>query len=552
MDGKTIIEAPEAPAAPATQSCSWRPLVCAAWQSYFDRARVVWQPAETCHAGVMDLWLVPQADLLVAAWDPTASSWSSPEMLEICASTCRAHGKTLVATRSAPGAGRLMLFRPDDETRGSATKRTELQASLAASGGISFKPATRESGDTLLCPAARAMPARRRRCLMVNLVDWSTLGSGSAQHQLGLMRAWRRSAYDIRMLAPRPQAASKLPQDLVRSATFVPTARSLGLPRSLVTVFQIVWMTLIRFSWRPDIVFSRVNTLTVLLVAVCRLLNLKVIIDHNGWLAKERRQAGGNSWLASLEELSQSTAAKWANGSRCVTRGMAKALADAGVAPAKIYVAGNGTDTEEFRPIDRSEALAEFKLAPSRDYIGFLGNIVPWHGVDVAIEAFILASSQLPNVDMLIFGSGPSLPDYARRIEDAGLANRIHLMGRIDASRANKAINSFSLGVVPLTLRRDTAFGYSPVKIRDYAAAGCPVLTGAVPDNTELDHQGWLFTHAPDDPAAMGQQLIALFSDPARLRSASEIARAFAVANFDWDVIGTRILQHFDSPTLES
>lgn len=384
---------------------------------------------------------------------------------------------------------------------------------------------------------------------MVNLVDWSTLGSGSAQHQLGLMRAWGRSAYDIRMLAPRPQAGSQLPLDLERSVTFVPTARSIRLPRSLVTVFQILWLTALRFSWRPDIVFSRVNSLTVFLVAVCRLLGLKVIIDHNGWLAKERRQGGGNSWLASLEELSQTTAAKWATGSRCVTRGMATALAAAGVAPGKLHVAGNGTNTEDFRPLDRSQALTEFDLSPSRTYIGFLGNIVPWHGVDIAIEAFIAASSQLPQADMLIFGDGPSVSDYARRIQDAGMAGRIRLMGRVEASRANKAINCFSLGVVPLTLRRDTAFGYSPVKIRDYAAAGCPVLTGAVPDNTELGDQGWLFTHAPDDPDAMAQQLVAILSDPARLHSASEIARAYAVANFDWDVIGTRIMQHFDPPT---
>lgn len=226
---------------------------------------------------------------------------------------------------------------------------------------------------------------------------------------------------------------------------------------------------------------------------------------------------------------------------------MADALRSHGVPADRLHIVGNGTDTEHFHPADRDLALSSFGLPVERDYVGFLGNIVPWHRVDIAVAAFRIIAARFPRLDLLIFGDGPSLGDLGRQAAEAGLSDRVRFMGRVGAERANDAINCFTLGVVPLTLQRDTAFGYSPVKIRDYAAAGCPVLTGAVPDNTDLDGLGWLFTHPPDDAQAMAQQMDMLFSEPERLRQASELARAYALANFDWEIIGEQIMSRFET-----
>ena len=110
-------------------------------------------------------------------------------MLEVCASTSRAHGKRLVATRSAPGAGPLLLFRPDDLHIAAETRPPELYAHLATEGGISLSATARDAskaGDAILCPAEDAIPARLRPCLIVNLLDWASLVSGSAQrHSMG-------------------------------------------------------------------------------------------------------------------------------------------------------------------------------------------------------------------------------------------------------------------------------------------------------------------------------------------------------------------------------
>jgi glycosyltransferase involved in cell wall biosynthesis len=527
-----------------------RTLVREAWRTFLRRARVEAVEAHGSRTPVLDQWILAKANLSVGIWDASAGGWRSPEMMAQCSAVSSAAGGRLLVTKGAPGDRDMLLFDRGEVSASESGVIRCFTAFLDRQGGMRIVPAPAVEGaaaeGTIHCAANGPPPLRRRRCLMINLVDWRSLASGSAQHQLGLLRAWSRAGYEVRMIAPGIADKGGLPGDLAAALTFSASLRRFRLPSSLDTLTGILSLMAMRMTWKPDIVFSRVNSLTVLLVAVCRLIGLRVVIDHNGWLAKERQQGGGNPLLSRIEEWSQVTAAKWAHGSRCVTRGMAEALRRQGVAPDRLCVVGNGTDSEDFRPVDRSTALAAFGLPAARNYVGFLGNVVPWHRVDVAIAAFATIAASYPRWDLVIFGDGPSIADLRRQAEEAGLQGRVLFMGRIESSRANLAINCLGLGIVPLTLQRDTAFGYSPVKIRDYAAAGCPVLTGAVPDNLELDGMGWLFTHTPDDPRSMAGQLARLLGAPDVLGTGAELARAYAVAHFDWDEIGGEILRRLD------
>lgn len=527
-----------------------RTLVRDAWQAFLQRARVDWDIDPAAHSPGFDQWALAGSNLSVGLWDGSAGSWLSPAMLAQCAAASKSAGGRLLVTQGAPGERDMLLFDKGEAPTSVNGAVRCYAAVLDREGGIRFVPASgKDDGAAeaaIVCVPSGPHPKRRRRCVMINLVDWRSLASGSAQHQLGLLRAWGRMGYEVRMIAPGPSLSSGLPPDLAAAIRFAPSFRQIRLPSSLDTLTEILSLIAMRMTWKPDIVFSRVNSMTALLVAVCRVMRLKVIIDHNGWLSKERREVGGNRLLARLEEWSQVTAAKWANGSRCVTHGMAGALHKRGIARDQLCVVGNGTDTEEFRPLDRTTAVSAFGLAPDRDYVGFLGNVVPWHRVDVAIAAFASIAARFHNWDLVIFGDGPTVADLQKQARDVGLEDRVLFMGRVAAGRANLAINCCSLGIVPLTLQRDTAFGYSPVKIRDYAAAGCPILTGAVPDNLELDGQGWLFTHAPDDSRSMADRLAQLLEAPDQLRAGALLARAYAVAHFDWDEIGSEILRHLD------
>ncbi|MEZ5773234.1 MAG: glycosyltransferase [Hyphomicrobiaceae bacterium] len=386
--------------------------------------------------------------------------------------------------------------------------------------------------------AARSRPLR---ILLVNLVDWDQ-PTGSCQHQLGLMDSWLARGHDVRMLTPASGAMSAMPErHRGRVSRTVSLGRRLGLPLSVDTLSQLVALVWLRIVWRPDIVYSRTNSLTFLLAGLARALGLRIVIEHNGWLSRERLEGGGSARLAHLEERAQVLAARLAHRSRCVTRGIADRLADLGVDGTRLFALGNGCDTASFGPLDRDEAFRAIGLPPERTTVGFIGNIVPWHGLDIALEAFATVAARHPDTDFVVFGDGPARAGLEADAARLGIADRVRFLGRVPAPRANLAINCLDVAVLPLTLKRDTAFGYSPIKIRDYAAAGRLVLTGHLPDSTELVGRGWLHTHVADDAADMARVLDRLLAVRASWPAAGRAARRFAEEHFDWRVIAGRI-----------
>ncbi len=382
------------------------------------------------------------------------------------------------------------------------------------------------------------------RILMVNLTDWSGM-SGGAQHQLGLFEAFRSQGHEIRVLTVGAGDCAAMPYGVREVATIVETVGKFGLPANLNSIAQLPALVGLIMRFRPDVIYSRCNALSIAVVAVGKLLGTRVVLEHNSWLESQRRVGGGSPKLAVLERWLQIGAARLADASRCVTQGLVDRLVRSGVDENRLHAIGNGTDCQHFFPIERARALQHFGLPEQRSYVGFIGNIMPWHGLTTALEGFAKLAAQHPDTDMLVFGDGPGLPplvDMARRL---GLSERVRIMGKVPFALANIAINCFDLAILPLSLRQDIGFGFSAIKLRDYAAAGRIVLTGLVPGNVELSAEPWLMTHAPDDAAdfasALGVWLESQTGDLDHWSDARRRARRYAEQTFAWPMVAARI-----------
>ncbi|HKZ96470.1 MAG TPA: glycosyltransferase family 4 protein [Hyphomicrobiaceae bacterium] len=385
------------------------------------------------------------------------------------------------------------------------------------------------------------------RILMINVIDWAG-ATGGASHQLGLIRAWTAMGHEVRVVSPG-HGPNKLEGTLPRCEFLNSVSlRRLGLPPSLDTLPQLASLVALSRRFKPDFVYTRVNMLTPLIVALGRALGLMVVLEHNSWMAKERLLAGGSAWLARFENWAQVAAAKRAFASRCVTRGLAAHLEGLGVPKEKLHFIGNGTDVDRLVAVDRSAALAEFGLPPERTYAGFIGNIMAWHGLDVAVEAFAQVAGRLRDMDFIIFGDGPPRADLIRLAQARGVGDRVRFMGFVPLASAGAAISCFDIAVLPLTNANDVAFGFSSIKLRDYAAAGRLVLTGHVPDNTDHLGQGWLFTHRADDADDMARMLLIVHDKTKDRDEISRAARRYAEEHFSWDAIARRILAIVEGP----
>ena len=384
------------------------------------------------------------------------------------------------------------------------------------------------------------------RILMVNLTDWSGM-SGGAQHQLGLFEAFRAAGHEVRVLTVGAGECAAMPYGVREVATIVENVGKFGLPANLNTLAQLPALVGQIMSFRPDVIYSRCNALSIAVVAVGKLLGTRVVLEHNSWLESQRRVAGGSHTLAVLERWLQIGASRLADASRCVTQGLADRLARSGVAENRLHAIGNGTDCEHFFPMQRNLALQQFGLPEDRSYIGFIGNIMPWHGLTTALDGFSRIAAQHPSTDLVVFGDGPGLPPLVEMARRLGLTERVRIMGKVPFEAANAAINCFDLAILPLSLRQDIGFGFSAIKLRDYAAAGRIVLTGLVPGNIELTAEPWLLTHAPDDAAdfasALGVWLESRSGDQGHWAHAQLAARSYAEQNFAWQKIAARIAE---------
>jgi glycosyltransferase involved in cell wall biosynthesis len=297
---------------------------------------------------------------------------------------------------------------------------------------------------------------------------------------------------------------------------------------SISLLLKLVGLPLAGYDW----VYLRGNLLSSPVTAMLRLRRARVAVEHNGWFAAELASMGATSsaWQR-LVRLGQTFDAKMAHAVRVVVPGIRDQLTATGVAQEKMFVVGNGTDPGIFFPMQRDEALSKAGLALGRTYLGFIGDLEPWQGVETAIQAMPLIRRALPNAHLLIIGGGRCHADmldrYGTHIDD------VTFLGSVPYRESNLYINCFDLALIPK--QGLSTIGYSPIKLYAYAAAGRPILASNITGLSELAGSGFLVCHQPGDVTDFAEKAVRLLSDPDTLQAMQKIARDHALQHFTWD-----------------
>jgi glycosyltransferase involved in cell wall biosynthesis len=378
------------------------------------------------------------------------------------------------------------------------------------------------------------------KILMISLTN-IIKGEGGAQHQLSLAEYFMNNGHEVKLIAPRRQVDEEAPEIFRNVGTWSMSLCRFGLPGSLDSILQIPLLIWYRLTGNYKVLYTRAVALTVLVNLVARLLFMKVIVEHNGWLATERRERTGNNFLARIESTLQIFSAQTAHMNRTVTKGLRRLLEEGGVSNKKITVIGNGTDISRFYPMDRKQVLNELEWDVSITRIGFIGGIVPWQGLETAVKA-LANLNDLKNVRLVIAGDGPDLPRIRRLADELGVSTIIDFLGYISRQKANLIINSFDIAIAPFTQQRNMEIGLSAIKIRDYAAAGRVVICSDIPELLEAEATDWIRFYQPDDVNELSQKLMEVMSDGSDKSKNQIAAREYAENYFDWNIMASRVL----------
>jgi glycosyltransferase involved in cell wall biosynthesis len=191
-----------------------------------------------------------------------------------------------------------------------------------------------------------------------------------------------------------------------------------------------------------------------------------------------------------------------------------------GADPVRTRVVPNGVD------LDRFAAIRAARPRTPAPVLGFLGRVVPIKDVKCFVRAMKAVVTRHPDAQGWVVGPASEDPSYAR--ECAELAAGLGLEGHLRFTGYQPAEQVLPhLGLLVLTSISEGL----PLVVLEAFASGLPVLTTDVGACRELvegrtpDERGAAGAVVPiADPEAVARAALALLGDPARWRSAQQVA----------------------------
>jgi phosphatidylinositol alpha-1,6-mannosyltransferase len=209
----------------------------------------------------------------------------------------------------------------------------------------------------------------------------------------------------------------------------------------------------------------------------------------------------------------------------------------AGVRTRADHVVPNGADSVRFRVLPEAESISirtELGL-PQGPLLVTLGNVTERKGQDVVVRALPAIHDRVPAVHYAIVGL-PTLGEKIRRLaKELGVADHVHLLGRLDDARVVRLLNAADLFV--MTSRRTAdgdVEGYG-IAVVEAALCGKPAVVSADSGLVEAVEEGRTAVVVPqDDPTATAEAVMSLLVNDSRRLRMGELARLRAEGEQTW------------------
>jgi glycosyltransferase involved in cell wall biosynthesis len=289
-----------------------------------------------------------------------------------------------------------------------------------------------------------------------------------------------------------------------------------------------------------------VNTLPDFLIfapIVARWMGAKLILDMHEITPEFYMSKYGmdeHAWLVRLLSFIERISFRFADHVITINEPIEKLLVNRGLEPGKSTVVMNAVDEARFS-LSAAATQSNTEPKPPRFVMMYHGTLTRIYGLDIAVEAFGVASREMPGAELWILGSGTEQAALATLAESCGIASRVKLVGQVPSPDIPRWLGQCDLGLLPI--RRDAFLDFAfPNKLPEFIVAGKPVLISRLKAIRHYFSDDALAFFEPNDAADLARQMVRVYRDrDLRQRLVKKAAEEYAPIR--WDVMKQSYLE---------
>lgn len=302
-------------------------------------------------------------------------------------------------------------------------------------------------------------------------------------------------------------------------------------------------------DFQPDFVYNRHAIFHRSGVMTGKKMGIPTILEVNAIIVQEADRYFGVG-LKSRANKCEGDALREASAIVVVSEKLKDALVEYGVPANKVYVNPNGADPEKFNPaVDASPVRKRYGLE-GKVVVGFLGSMVPWHGVPNLLEAARVIGPKQPDVRFLIVGPWDEADPVVKKVKEYGLEDKVIFTGAVPLDEAPVYIRAMDIATAPYA--DPTQVYGSSTKFYEYMATGRATIAsrlGQMADVIEDGVTGMLVK--PGDSGDLTEKILYLLDRPELREEMGVKAREVCLANFTWQRNADRIIDVYRKITAE-
>lgn len=175
----------------------------------------------------------------------------------------------------------------------------------------------------------------------------------------------------------------------------------------------------------------------------------------------------------------------------------------------KINIIMNSPDENVFKyfnETDRSESLK------SKYVLMYHGAIIEQHGLDIGLKAVALLRNKIPNIKLVIFGSGNFQSKAEKIIDELSIKDLVEIKGSVINDEIAMFIPKIDLGIIPNRLNNFTQLNF-PVRIFEYLINKKPVIVPKTKGISDYFGEDSIFYFEPGNAENLAKKIYEVYAN---------------------------------------